>query len=143
VRNLAQHSASAAKEIKHLIGESTLAIASGAGIASAAGDTMREILDRVQQVADLLHAIDGASSEQAAGIARVRGVIAEMDEATQQNAAMVEQAAAAAATMRAQAEALTDVVSTFRVRGDGTARHVLVADSESREGLALPAPAWA
>ena len=143
VRNLAQHSAAAAKEIKHLIGESTLAIASGAGIASAAGDTMREILDRVQQVADLLHAIDGASSEQAAGIARVRGVIAEMDEATQQNAAMVEQAAAAAATMRAQAEELTDVVSTFRVRGNEVSRHVLVEQGEDEWGLALPAPAYA
>jgi methyl-accepting chemotaxis protein len=143
VRSLAQHSAAAAKEIKNLIGESTLAIESGAGIAGAAGGTMREILGRVQQVADLLHAIDGASSEQAAGIARVRGVIADMDEATQQNAAMVEQAAAAAATLRAQAEGLTDVVSTFRVRGDDTGRHLRVADSEDAPSLALPAPAWA
>jgi methyl-accepting chemotaxis protein len=143
VRNLAQHSAAAAKEIKNLIGESTGAIESGAGIAGAAGGTMREILGRVQQVADLLHAIDGASSEQAAGIARVRGVIADMDEATQQNAAMVEQAAAAAATLRAQAEELTDVVSTFRVRGGEAERHVPVADNGNKQGLALPAPAWA
>jgi len=144
VRNLAQHSAAAAKEIKQLIGESTGAIESGAGIASAAGGTMREILGRVQQVADLLHAIDGASSEQAAGIARVRRVIAAMDEATQQNAAMVEQAAAAAATMRAQAEELTGVVATFRVRGEVASRHVLavpVADDRARK-LTLPAPAW-
>jgi methyl-accepting chemotaxis protein len=143
VRNLAQHSAAAAKEIKQLIGESTDAIASGAGIASAAGATMRDILDRVRQVADLLHAIDGASSEQAAGIARVRGVIADMDEATQQNAAMVEQAAAAAATMRAQAEALTDVVSTFRVRSAEEERQAPVAHGEDERSLALPAPAWA
>jgi methyl-accepting chemotaxis protein len=145
VRNLAQHSAAAAKEIKHLIGESTGAIESGAGIASAAGGTMREILDRVQQVADLLHAIDGASSEQAAGIARVRGVIADMDEATQQNAAMVEQAAAAAATLRAQAEGLTEVVATFRVRSEGVGRHVRVVEDEDEQGhgLALPAPAYA
>ncbi|WP_082548244.1 methyl-accepting chemotaxis protein [Massilia sp. Root335] len=145
VRNLAQHSAAAAKEIKHLIGESTGAIESGAGIASAAGGTMREILDRVQQVADLLHAIDGASSEQAAGIARVRGVIADMDEATQQNAAMVEQAAAAAATLRAQAEGLTEVVATFRVRSEEAGRHVLVVEDEDEQGrgLALPAPAYA
>jgi methyl-accepting chemotaxis protein len=145
VRSLAQHSASAAKEIKQLIGESTGAIESGAGIASAAGDTMRAILGRVQQVADLLHAIDGASSEQAAGIARVRRVIADMDEATRQNAAMVGQAAAAAETMRMQAEELTGVVSTFRVRGEAAGRHVLaapVADDSVRE-LVLPAPAWA
>jgi methyl-accepting chemotaxis protein len=143
VRSLAQHSAAAAKEIKQLIGESTGAIESGAGIASAAGGTMREILARVREVADLLHAIDGASSEQAAGIAQVRRVIADMDEATQQNAAMVEQAAAAAATLRAQAEELTDVVSTFRVRNEETVRHVLVAESEDEQSLALPAPAYA
>jgi methyl-accepting chemotaxis protein len=145
VRNLAQHSASAAKEIKQLIGESTGAIESGAGIASAAGGTMREILGRVQQVADLLHAIDGASSEQAAGIAKVRRVIADMDEATQQNAAMVEQAAAAAETMRAQAEELTGVVATFRVRSESGGWHMpaaQVADAGARD-LALPAPAWA
>jgi methyl-accepting chemotaxis protein len=115
VRNLAQHSAAAAREIKALIAESSGAIASGAGIAGAAGLTMRQILERVQQVADLLAAIDSASSEQAEGIAQVRSVIAEMDEATRQNAAMVEQAAANAATMRAQAEQLTGVVATFRV----------------------------
>jgi methyl-accepting chemotaxis protein len=149
VRNLAQHSAAAAKEIKQLIGESTGAIESGAGIASAAGGTMRDILVRVQQVADLLHAIDGASSEQAAGIARVRRVIADMDEATQQNAAMVEQAAAAAATMRAQAEELTGVVATFRVRGETASQRVLVVAAanasleDSTHELALPAPAYA
>jgi len=143
VRSLAQHSAAAAKEIKNLIGESTGAIESGAGIASAAGGTMREILGRVRQVADLLHAIDGASSEQAAGIARVRRVIADMDEATQQNAAMVEQAAAAAATLRAQAEELTDVVSTFRVQGDTLARSAFAADDAYAQALALPAPAYA
>jgi methyl-accepting chemotaxis protein len=66
-----------------------------------------------------------------------------MDEATQQNAAMVEQAAAAAATLRAQAEELTEVVSTFRVRGDEAQPHVVVAESENKQGLALPAPAWA
>jgi methyl-accepting chemotaxis protein len=118
VRNLAQHSASAAKEIKALIGASTGAIESGAGIAGAAGGTMREILERVRHVADLLQKINAASAEQASGIAQVRKVIDDMDHATQQNAAMVEQAAASAETMRAQAEQLTSVVATFRVRGD-------------------------
>jgi methyl-accepting chemotaxis protein len=70
----------------------------------------------VQQVADLMKAIDAASAEQAEGITRVRRAIAEMDEATRQNAAMVEQAAAAAETMRAQAGQLTGVVATFTVR---------------------------
>jgi methyl-accepting chemotaxis protein len=116
VRSLAQHSASAAKEIKILIAESLGAIESGAGIAGAAGATMRQILERVQQVADLLGAIDAASAGQAEGITQVRRTIAEMDEATRQNAAMVEQAAAAAETMRAQAGQLTGVVATFKVR---------------------------
>jgi methyl-accepting chemotaxis protein len=116
VRSLAQHSASAAKEIKVLIAESVGAIESGAGIAGAAGTTMRQILERVQQVADLMKAIDAASAEQAEGITQVRRTIAEMDEATRQNAAMVEQAAAAAETMRAQAGQLTGVVATFTVR---------------------------
>jgi methyl-accepting chemotaxis protein len=106
----------AAKEIKGLIAESLGAIESGAGIAGAAGTTMHQILERVQQVADLLGAIDAASAEQAEGITQVRRTLAEMDEATRQNAAMVEQAAAAAETMRAQAEELTDVVATFKVR---------------------------
>jgi len=146
VRNLAKHSASAAKEIKVLIGESTGAIESGAGIANAAGGTMRDILDRVQQVADLLHAIDAASSEQAAGIAQVRKVIARMDHATQQNAAMIEQAAAASETMRAQAGQLTTVVSAFRVQDEagsggnaGSDRNVL----EGQDELVLPTPACA
>jgi len=134
VRSLAQHSAAAARQIKGLIAESNGAIESGAGIASAAGGTMRQILDRVQQVADLLAAIDSASSEQAEGIARVRRAIAEMDQATQQNAAMVEQAAAAAETMRAQAERLTGVVATFRV-------DAATAGAAARP--ALPAPAHA
>jgi methyl-accepting chemotaxis protein len=76
---------------------------------------MRQILERVQQVADLMKAIDAASSEQTEGIAQVRRTVAEMDEATRQNAAMVEQAAAAAETMRAEAEQLTGVVAVFKV----------------------------
>jgi methyl-accepting chemotaxis protein len=126
VRNLAQHSAAAAKEIKTLIAASLGAIESGAGIAGAAGTTMRQILERVQQVADLMKAIDAASAGQAEGIAQVRHTIAGMDEATRQNAAMVEQAAAAAATMRAQAGQLTGVVATFKVK-------------EKREALPVPA----
>jgi methyl-accepting chemotaxis protein len=116
VRSLAQHSASAAREIKELIGASLGAIEAGTGIATAASVTMHQIVARVQQVAGLLHAIDAASAEQAQGISEVRGVIADMDEATQRNAAMVEQASAASETMRLQAEHLTDVVGTFRVQ---------------------------
>jgi len=127
VRSLAQHSASAAKEIKTLIAESLSAIESGAGIAGAAGSTMCQILERVRQVAELMKAIDAASAEQAEGIARVRATIAGMIDATRQNAAMVEQAATAAETMRAQAGQLTGVVATFKVGEAGRAARLLPA----------------
>jgi methyl-accepting chemotaxis protein len=115
VRSLAQHSAAAAKDIKTLIGASSGAIESGAGIARAAGGTMRTVLERVQQVADLLRAIDAASADQAAGIARVRTTVDAMDQATRQNVGVVAQAAQAAALMRTQAERLSAVAAVFKV----------------------------
>jgi methyl-accepting chemotaxis protein len=141
VRNLAQHSASAAREIKALIGESLDAIAAGTGIAQAAGGTMRQILDEVRQVAGLLQAIDEASAEQAQGIGQVRRVIAEMDEATQQNATMVQQAAAAATTMRTQAERLTEVVATFRVREAGNEPAPVTVAKPAMPPMGILAPA--
>jgi methyl-accepting chemotaxis protein len=119
VRSLAQHSAGAAREIKQLIGESAEQIRAGTGIAGAAGDTMRAVLDKVQGVASLLGTIHGASEQQALGVAEVGRAIAEIDASTQQNAAMVEQAAAAAASMREQAGALAQLVATFQVRKQG------------------------
>ncbi len=125
VRNLAQHSATAAKEIKKLIGESTQEIAAGTDIAGAAGETMRAVLAHVHDVAGLLDTIHTASSEQAGGVAQVSQAIAEMDESTRQNAAMVEQAAAAAASMRRQAAELSQLVATFKLRPDARAQRVL------------------
>ncbi len=116
VRSLAQHSAEAAKEIKKLIGESAGQIEAGTGIASTAGSTMREVLRHVQDVAGILSSIHTASAEQATGVAQVGRALAEMDLATQQNAAMVEQAAAAAESMRDQASQLSELVGTFKVR---------------------------
>ncbi|MGI4719191.1 MAG: methyl-accepting chemotaxis protein [Janthinobacterium lividum] len=116
VRNLAQHSATAAKEIKRLLRESSEEIAAGTGIAGTAGETMRAVLAHVHEVAGLLDTIHGASTEQASGVAKVGRAIAEMDESTQQNAAMVEQAAAAAESMRRQAAELSALVATFRLR---------------------------
>jgi len=118
VRNLAQHSAAAAREIKGLVQETTGTIEAGSGIAAAAGATMRQILERVERVAGLLQAIKHASADQAAGIASVRSVIADMDSATEQDTALVGRAAAAAESMRGQAGQLTEVVATFKVRGD-------------------------
>ncbi|WP_020653503.1 methyl-accepting chemotaxis protein [Massilia niastensis] len=121
VRNLAQHSAGAAREIKKLIGESAGEIEAGTGIAAAAGSTMRDLLRHVQEVAGILGAIHTASAEQAGGVEQVSRAIVEMDLSTQQNAAMVEQAAAAAASMRQQAAELSQLVGTFKVREGGRA----------------------
>ena len=128
VRNLAQHSATAAKEIKSLIGESAGEIRAGTGIASAAGGTMRAVLRHVQEVAAILGAIDQASAGQALGVAQVSAAMTEMDASTRQNAAMVGEAAAAAASMRRQAAALSALVATFRVReGEGGAAYSALA----------------
>jgi len=116
VRNLAQHSASAAREIKALVQETVETIEAGTAIAGAAGGTMQHILDRVERVAGLLQSIHAASAEQASGIARVRETIAEMDGATGQDTELVGRAAAAAESMRGQAEQLNGVVATFKVR---------------------------
>ncbi|WP_288380967.1 methyl-accepting chemotaxis protein [uncultured Massilia sp.] len=116
VRNLAQHSATAAKEIKRLIHESSEQIAAGTGIAGTAGETMRAVLQHVHEVAGLLETIHAASGEQAGGVEQVSRAIAEMDESTQQNAAMVEEAAAAAESMRRQAADLSALVATFKLR---------------------------
>jgi methyl-accepting chemotaxis protein len=115
VRSLAQRSAAAAKDIKKIIGDSTGEIVAGTELANAAGSTMQEIVDGVQRVTSLLIEINTASSEQASGIAQVGQAVAEMDGATRQNAALVEQAAAAADALRAQAAHLTQLVSTFKV----------------------------
>ncbi|CAN7499464.1 methyl-accepting chemotaxis protein [Massilia sp. LjRoot122] len=125
VRNLAQHSATAAKEIKQLISESTGEIAAGTDIAGTAGETMRAVLAHVHDVAGLLDTISTASSEQASGVAQVSQAIAEMDESTQQNAAMVEQAAAAAESMRQQAAELSELVGTFKLRAPAGAQRAL------------------
>ena len=118
VRSLAQHSATAAREIKGLIKASSEEIAAGTDIAGAAGETMRAVLAHVHDVAGLLDTISTASGEQASGVAQVSQAIAEMDESTQQNAAMVEQAAAAAESMRRQAAELSELVATFKLRQD-------------------------
>jgi methyl-accepting chemotaxis protein len=117
VRLLAQRSAAAAKDIKKLITESAGEIEQGTALANEAGVTMHDIVDNVQRLTKILSAIHRASEEQAAGIAQASAAIAGMDDATRQNAALVEQAAAAADALRDQSLALTEVVSTFRVDG--------------------------
>ena len=115
VRNLAQRSASAAKEIKGLIGDSVDKVQAGSKLVHAAGETMEEIVRAVKRVTDIMGEITTASREQSDGIDQVSLAITQMDQATQQNAALVEQSAAAADQMKQQAAALSDAVSVFVV----------------------------
>jgi methyl-accepting chemotaxis protein len=115
VRNLAQRSAGAAKEIKALIGDSVDKVREGSTLVEQAGVTMEEVVASVRRVTDIMGEITSASLEQSAGIAQVNNSILEMDETTQQNAALVEEAAAAAASMQDQAANLARVVSIFKL----------------------------
>ncbi len=115
VRNLAQRSAAAAKEIKTLIGDSAEKIERGSKLVGQAGVTMDEVVASVKRVTDIMSEIANASAEQSAGIEQVNLSIIEMDSMTQQNAALVEQAAAAAQSMQDQAGELTRVVSIFKL----------------------------
>jgi aerotaxis receptor len=115
VRNLAQRSAAAAKEIKELIDDSVSKVELGNKIVGEAGQTMTEIIGSVQRVADIMNEIAAASSEQSSGIDQVNRAIGQMDENTQQNAALVEQAASAAASLNEQAMQLSQAVSVFNL----------------------------
>ena len=121
VRNLAQRSAQAAKEIKELITDSVSKVEGGAQLAAQAGATMSEILDSFRQVTILVDEITGASREQSSGIEQVTKAVAQMDEVTQQNAALVEQAAAAAESLEDQTRVLAQTVSIFKLTGHGAA----------------------
>ncbi|MGH8777773.1 methyl-accepting chemotaxis protein [Paraburkholderia sp.] len=118
VRSLAQRSASAAKEIKELIGDSTGKVQSGSALVGRAGATMNEIVQAVRRVTDIMGEISAASEEQSTGIEQVNRAVTQMDEVTQQNAALVEQAAAAAASLEEQTRQLQVVVSGWHVEGD-------------------------
>jgi len=118
VRNLAQRSAAAAKEIKGLIGDSSGKVADGSRLVAEAGATMVEIVDSVRRVTDIMGEISSASLEQTEGIEQINMAVAQMDEGTQQNAALVEEAAAAAAALREQSTRLAQAVSVFRIDGE-------------------------
>ncbi len=120
VRNLAQRSAAAAKEIKSLIGDSVDKVAVGNRLVTEAGTTMADVVASIQQVARLMADISAASREQSSGIEQVGLAINQMDEVTQQNAALVEQAAAAAESLQEQAQGLARAVSVFRLQTSGS-----------------------
>ncbi|MGB3288295.1 MAG: methyl-accepting chemotaxis protein, partial [Burkholderiaceae bacterium] len=111
----AQRSAEAAKEIKKLIEASISEVADGSRQVEGAGGTMRELLASVQRVTEIMKEISAASEEQSTGIDQVNLAVAQMDEVTQQNAALVEQAAAAAGSLQDQARQLADAVAVFKI----------------------------
>ncbi len=115
VRNLAQRSAQAAREIKSLIGASVDRVESGSRLVNEAGQTMTEIVGSVQRVTDIIGEISSAASEQSDGIGQVNAAVVQLDQMTQQNAALVEQSAAAAESLREQASKLSEVVQAYRL----------------------------
>jgi methyl-accepting chemotaxis protein len=120
VRSLAQRSAEAAREIKSLIGNSVDKVETGSRLVTDAGATMTEIVASVQRVTDIIGEITAASAEQSSGLGQINGAVTQLDQMTQQNAALVEESAAAAESLREQASRLAGLVSTFNL-GDGTA----------------------
>lgn len=121
VRNLAQRSASAAKEIKVLIGDSVSKVEDGSRLVERAGVTMTDIVNSIRRVTDVMSEITDASVEQSSGIEQVNNAIIQIDDMTQQNAALVEQAAAAAKELQDQANGLTRLVSVFKLDNEAIA----------------------
>jgi len=115
VRNLAQRSATAAKEIKELIVDSVGKVDAGTRLVNMAGTTMQEVVDSVKRVSDIIAEISAAGQEQSAGIEQVNMAVTQMDQVTQENAALVEEAAAAAQSLEEQAGMLVELVSVFKV----------------------------
>jgi methyl-accepting chemotaxis protein len=146
VRNLAQRSAAAAKEIKSLIDDSVGKVQHGSQLVDQAGATMKEIVASVSRVTDIMAEISAASQEQTAGITQVNEAIVQMDQTTQQNAALVEEASAAAQSLQQEAASLARTVGAFRTEGGATAaaaapkRQVApAAKAQPRVALAKPA----
>ncbi|MGC4076928.1 MAG: methyl-accepting chemotaxis protein [Rubrivivax sp.] len=137
VRTLAQRSAEAAREIKSLIGTSVERVEAGNALVHQAGSKMDEVLASIRRVADIVGEISSASAEQSDGVSQVGNAVAQMDQATQQNAALVEESAAAAESLRTQARHLVDAVAVFRLaNGAQTA-------AAAKPAVAAPKPAAA
>jgi methyl-accepting chemotaxis protein-2 (aspartate sensor receptor) len=135
VRSLAQRSANAAKEIKALIGDSAGKVDTGSKLVSEAGDTMNDVVDSVRRVTDIMAEIMAATQEQSSGINEINRAIADMDQNTQQNVALVDAAANAAQSMQEMAEHLTQAVSVFRLDGSTPSAYI----GNTAAATALPA----
>ncbi|MDM4764474.1 methyl-accepting chemotaxis protein [Pelomonas sp. SE-A7] len=141
VRSLAQRSAEAAKEIKTLIGASVERVETGSRLVQEAGNSMSEIVAGVQRVTDIIGEISAAASEQSDGIATVNQSVVQLDQMTQQNAALVEESAAAAESLRDQAERLAHSVDRFRISGTAPARTASAPQPASAHKAAVARPA--
>jgi methyl-accepting chemotaxis protein len=137
VRSLAGRSAEAAKEIKTLIGASVERVEQGTALVDQAGVTMTEVVSSIRRVTDLMGEISAASNEQSQGVAQVGEAITQMDQVTQQNAALVEEMAAAASSLKSQAQELVSTVAVFKLSG-GTSSGASYAAAPAR--LAASAP---
>jgi len=115
VRNLAQRSAEAAREIKGLIGDSVAKVETGNHIVATAGSTIEDVVTQVRRVADLIAEVTSSATEQSQGVEQVNQAVTQLDQATQQNAALVEETAAATDSLRVQAQKLAQAVSVFKV----------------------------
>ena len=143
VRSLAGRSAEAAKEIKSLIGVSVDRVENGTRLVGDAGQTMQDIVVQVKRVSDLIGEISAATSEQTSGITQVGQAVNHLDQVTQQNAALVEQSAAATESLHAQAKRLVEVVSLFRLGGQdagASAPHHVPARPQARPATAAARP---
>jgi len=149
VRNLAQRSANAAKEIKTLITDSVSKVESGTAQVTQAGKTMDEIVESIKRVTDIMAEITAASAEQSQGIEQVNKAITQMDEVTQQNAALVEEAAAAAESMEEQAQTMNEVVGRFNLGEEAApvarqaVSHKTAAPAKAIASARRPAPVLA
>ncbi|NKF21714.1 methyl-accepting chemotaxis protein [Solimonas marina] len=140
VRNLAQRSASAAKEIKALIGDAAGRVDNGAKLVEQAGRTMDEIVVSVKRVTDIMGEITSASQEQSQGIEQINQTVTQMDEVTQQNAALVEEASASARALEEQAGGLAESVSRFKLGGDTSKPAAVAQAAESNRRPAATKP---
>jgi methyl-accepting chemotaxis protein len=140
VRSLAGRSAEAAKEIKNLIGASVEKIETGSRLVGAAGDSMNDIVAQVKRVADLIGEISASAHEQTSGIDQINQAIVQLDNVTQQNAALVEEAAAAADSLNQQAGRMVQVVSIFKLAGTTVSKPPGAAPAAARRPPTLAAP---
>jgi methyl-accepting chemotaxis protein len=141
VRNLAQRSAQAAREIKSLIADSVTKVESGSRQVTEAGKTMQDLVLQVKRVTDLLGEIASATMEQNSGIGLVNNSVNQLDQMTQANAALVEQSAAAAASLRKQAEQLAQAVAIFKLGRDESSKAIAAAQATARDRVAVASPA--